>query len=287
MLGPLALAVGNGVTVGGSGLRVAVPVAASLRRRFGPRCRDNAVWRSYRGRTAWICSARRRRTRRCRSSASMFRRLARPSCPSTWPRATSSSFNGSLLHGSQPHCTTDRFRRSFIGDYMGRSTERIGRYHDARTMIGALGGKRKRGPVRHGVRADGRPPTGGLVPAQPSSSSPNHVRAEPYGLLAGTGLADRVEAGLACEEGAQPGPYDDVVVHDQDAQRSAVRVGHRWPTGPARSRAPTGRPARARVPRPGALPGATGRLAGRGPGRTVSRSTPSGRSRRRRPVPRR
>ncbi|WP_328835797.1 phytanoyl-CoA dioxygenase family protein [Streptomyces europaeiscabiei] len=45
-------------------------------------------------------------------------------------------FNGSLVHGSQPNRTTDRFRRSFIGHYVGRSTERIGRYYDALTMSG-------------------------------------------------------------------------------------------------------------------------------------------------------
>ncbi|WEH13916.1 phytanoyl-CoA dioxygenase family protein [Streptomyces sp. VNUA24] len=46
-------------------------------------------------------------------------------------------FNGSLVHGSQPNRTTDRFRRSFIGHYVGRSTERIGRYYDVLTMSGA------------------------------------------------------------------------------------------------------------------------------------------------------
>jgi ectoine hydroxylase-related dioxygenase (phytanoyl-CoA dioxygenase family) len=46
-------------------------------------------------------------------------------------------FNGSLVHGSQPNRTADRFRRSFIGHYVGRSTERIGRYYDVLTMSGA------------------------------------------------------------------------------------------------------------------------------------------------------
>ncbi|MFF6782906.1 phytanoyl-CoA dioxygenase family protein [Streptomyces sp. NPDC012510] len=45
-------------------------------------------------------------------------------------------FNGSLVHGSQPNRTADRFRRSFIGHYVGRSTERIGRYYDVLTMTG-------------------------------------------------------------------------------------------------------------------------------------------------------
>jgi len=34
-------------------------------------------------------------------------------------------FNGSLVHGSQPNKTTDRFRRSFICHYIGRSSERM------------------------------------------------------------------------------------------------------------------------------------------------------------------
>ncbi|MFD0307351.1 phytanoyl-CoA dioxygenase family protein [Streptomyces sp. NPDC127119] len=45
-------------------------------------------------------------------------------------------FNGSLVHGSPPNRSTDRFRRSFIGHYVGRSTERIGRYYPTLTMGG-------------------------------------------------------------------------------------------------------------------------------------------------------
>jgi phytanoyl-CoA hydroxylase len=45
-------------------------------------------------------------------------------------------FNGSLVHGSQPNRTADRFRRSFIGHYVGRSTERIGAYYHTLTMRG-------------------------------------------------------------------------------------------------------------------------------------------------------
>ncbi|MDN0197750.1 phytanoyl-CoA dioxygenase family protein [Streptomyces sp. S.PNR 29] len=45
-------------------------------------------------------------------------------------------FNGSLVHGSQPNHTADRFRRSFIGHYVGRSTERIGGYYRTLTMSG-------------------------------------------------------------------------------------------------------------------------------------------------------
>ncbi|MGW2517062.1 phytanoyl-CoA dioxygenase family protein [Streptomyces sp. NPDC001617] len=46
-------------------------------------------------------------------------------------------FNGSLVHGSQPNRTADRFRRSFIGHYVGRSTERIGHHYRTLTMNGA------------------------------------------------------------------------------------------------------------------------------------------------------
>ncbi|MFD6286157.1 phytanoyl-CoA dioxygenase family protein [Streptomyces sp. NPDC060205] len=45
-------------------------------------------------------------------------------------------FNGSLVHGSPPNRSTDRFRRSFIGHYVGRSTERIGRHYPTLTMGG-------------------------------------------------------------------------------------------------------------------------------------------------------
>ncbi|MDX3311635.1 phytanoyl-CoA dioxygenase family protein [Streptomyces sp. NPDC054884] len=45
-------------------------------------------------------------------------------------------FNGSLVHGSQPNGSGDRFRRSFIGHYVGRSTERIGEFYRTLTMNG-------------------------------------------------------------------------------------------------------------------------------------------------------
>ncbi|GAB2872354.1 phytanoyl-CoA dioxygenase family protein [Streptomyces deserti] len=45
-------------------------------------------------------------------------------------------FNGSLVHGSQPNRSADRFRRSFIGHYVGRSAERIGAYYRTLTMSG-------------------------------------------------------------------------------------------------------------------------------------------------------
>ena len=45
-------------------------------------------------------------------------------------------FNGSLVHGSQPNRSADRFRRSFIGHYVGRSTESIGRFYRTISMSG-------------------------------------------------------------------------------------------------------------------------------------------------------
>jgi hypothetical protein len=38
-------------------------------------------------------------------------------------------FNGSLVHGSGPNHSKDRFRRSFIGHYIGRSSERISSWY--------------------------------------------------------------------------------------------------------------------------------------------------------------
>jgi hypothetical protein len=38
-------------------------------------------------------------------------------------------FNGSLVHGSHPNRTADRFRRSFIGHYIGRSSERLSAWY--------------------------------------------------------------------------------------------------------------------------------------------------------------
>lgn len=47
-------------------------------------------------------------------------------------------FNGTLVHGSGPNRTADRFRRSFICHYVGRSTERIAGYYGLRTMDGQV-----------------------------------------------------------------------------------------------------------------------------------------------------
>jgi len=46
-------------------------------------------------------------------------------------------FNGQLVHGSQPNRTEDRFRRSFICHYIGRSSDRISKwYRPILTMSG-------------------------------------------------------------------------------------------------------------------------------------------------------
>ncbi|MFI6789146.1 phytanoyl-CoA dioxygenase family protein [Nonomuraea sp. NPDC050383] len=45
-------------------------------------------------------------------------------------------FNGSLVHGSGPNTTADRFRRSFICHYTGRSAERISVHYPTLTMSG-------------------------------------------------------------------------------------------------------------------------------------------------------
>lgn len=46
-------------------------------------------------------------------------------------------FNGSLVHGSNPNRSADRFRRSFIGHYIGRSSERLSAwYRPILTMSG-------------------------------------------------------------------------------------------------------------------------------------------------------
>ena len=46
-------------------------------------------------------------------------------------------FNGSLVHGSFPNTTTDRFRRALIGHYIEGSSHQVGEYyHPALTMDG-------------------------------------------------------------------------------------------------------------------------------------------------------
>ncbi|MFE6800726.1 phytanoyl-CoA dioxygenase family protein [Streptomyces sp. NPDC057681] len=45
-------------------------------------------------------------------------------------------FNGSLVHGSEPNTTTDRFRRSFVCHYAPRSARRIARHYRTFTLEG-------------------------------------------------------------------------------------------------------------------------------------------------------
>jgi phytanoyl-CoA hydroxylase len=46
-------------------------------------------------------------------------------------------FNGSIVHGSYPNTTTDRFRRALIGHYIDGSAEQVGQYyHPALHMDG-------------------------------------------------------------------------------------------------------------------------------------------------------
>ncbi|MEU3982026.1 phytanoyl-CoA dioxygenase family protein [Streptomyces sp. NPDC026672] len=45
-------------------------------------------------------------------------------------------FNGSLVHGSQPNRTADRFRRSFIAHYVGRSARQVGTHYRTLSMSG-------------------------------------------------------------------------------------------------------------------------------------------------------
>lgn len=45
-------------------------------------------------------------------------------------------FNGSLVHGSEPNSTADRFRRSLIFHYVGESTNRISSYYPTLRMSG-------------------------------------------------------------------------------------------------------------------------------------------------------
>lgn len=45
-------------------------------------------------------------------------------------------FNGSVVHGSGPNRTSDRFRRSFICHYTGESAQKIARFYDVLRMDG-------------------------------------------------------------------------------------------------------------------------------------------------------
>ena len=45
-------------------------------------------------------------------------------------------FNGSVIHGSYPNRSTDRFRRAFISHYLPRASVELSRYYDAYTFDG-------------------------------------------------------------------------------------------------------------------------------------------------------
>ncbi len=48
-------------------------------------------------------------------------------------------FNGNIIHGSYPNTSKDRWRRSFIGHYVGKSTTRLGSfYNDLYTRTGEI-----------------------------------------------------------------------------------------------------------------------------------------------------
>lgn len=59
-------------------------------------------------------------------------------------------FNGSLIHGSPSNVTTDRWRRTFIGHYIGVSSESISKYYHP---LVAFSGKNE----ERGVTNDGGP----------------------------------------------------------------------------------------------------------------------------------
>lgn len=70
-------------------------------------------------------------------------------------------FNGSLIHGSFPNRTPDRFRRALIGHYVVGEAEKVARwYHPALRMDGSvvqLGTSEAGGPCGVWVEEDGRP----------------------------------------------------------------------------------------------------------------------------------
>lgn len=70
-------------------------------------------------------------------------------------------FNGSLIHGSNPNRTTDRFRRALIGHYAVGDAEKIAQfYHPVLRMDGTevkLGVSEGGGPCGVWVEQDGKP----------------------------------------------------------------------------------------------------------------------------------
>ena len=86
-------------------------------------------------------------------------------------------FNGSLIHGSNPNRTTDRFRRSLIGHYAVGDAEKIARfYHPVLRMDGTevpLGISEGGGPCGVWVEQDGKP-TVELVHPETRAPVPDH-----------------------------------------------------------------------------------------------------------------
>ena len=70
-------------------------------------------------------------------------------------------FNGSVVHGSLPNVTGDRFRRSLIGHYISASARQVAKYyHPVLDMDGRevdLGEGEDGGPCGVWVEKDGKP----------------------------------------------------------------------------------------------------------------------------------
>jgi hypothetical protein len=68
-------------------------------------------------------------------------------------------FNGSVIHGSGPNFSTDRFRRSLIGHYVAAEAEQVSKfYHPLLRMDGTavdLGISERGGPCGRWVDEDG------------------------------------------------------------------------------------------------------------------------------------
>ena len=70
-------------------------------------------------------------------------------------------FNGSVIHGSYPNTTTDRFRRALIGHYIEGQAEKVGEFYGpALRMDGSeveLGASQGGGACGVWVDQEGRP----------------------------------------------------------------------------------------------------------------------------------
>ena len=70
-------------------------------------------------------------------------------------------FNGSLVHGSYPNSSNNRFRRALIGHYIAGEAEKVGEYyHPVLRMDGTqvkLGKSQQGGPCGRWVEQDGEP----------------------------------------------------------------------------------------------------------------------------------